>query len=308
MSESYILLVEDSATQAVRLMEMMSDLGYTVIHKKNGKEALDYLQKNGDSNIPELIISDIVMPVMDGYELCKTVKEIYSDIIFIMITGVDDENAMDKAYQAGASDFVTKPISKKELTARINNLLYVKIAELQVNCLLDELKRKNDVLSKLSITDELTTLYNRRYIIKQLELRIEEAFRYECPLSIIMIDIDNFKSINDTYGHNIGDEVLIEVSNTMKNNIRKHDLLGRYGGEEFLIILPKTDLNSTYTTAQKMISAVNSSHFKQLSETLITISCGIAEYKPNMRYKELIKVADNCLYKAKQNGKNRVES
>ena len=308
MSESYILLVEDSATQAVRLMEMMSDLGYTVIHKKNGKEALDYLKKNGDSNIPELIISDIVMPVMDGYELCKTVKEIYSDIIFIMITGVDDENAMDKAYQAGASDFVTKPISKKELIARINNLLYVKIAELQVNCLLDELKKKNDVLSKLSITDELTTLYNRRYIIDQLELRMQEAERYECPLSLMMIDIDNFKHVNDDFGHNVGDEILVKTSLEIKNNLRAHDLLGRYGGEEFLVVLPKTDMDNACIAAQNIRNAVRSIHFKQLSDDQITISIGVAEYKQNMRYKELIKMADNCLYKAKQNGKDRVES
>ena len=308
MSENYILLVEDSATQAVRLMEMMRELGYAVIHKKNGKEALEYLEENKHGDMPELMISDISMPVMDGYELCKAVKYKYPDILFIMITGIDDEDAMDKAYQAGASDFVTKPIYKRELVGRINNLIYVKIAELQVKCLLDELKKKNDVLSKLSITDELTTLYNRRYIIEQLELRIQEAVRYDSSLSIIMIDIDDFKHINDTYGHTVGDEVLIETSLEMKNDLRGHDLLGRYGGEEFLAVLPNTDLDNAYITAQKVRTAVKSIHFKQLSETQITISCGIVEYKQNMKYKELIESADSCLYKAKQNGKDRVES
>ncbi len=308
MSNSYILLVEDSATQAVRLMEMISELGHTVIHMTNGKKALDYMENAAEGVVPELILSDIEMPVMNGYELCKKVRNKYPDITFIMITGVDDEAAMDKAYQAGASDFVTKPISKKELIARINNLLYVKIAELQVNCLLDELKKKNDVLSKLSITDELTTLYNRRYIIDQLELRMQEAERYECPLSLMMIDIDNFKHVNDDFGHNVGDEILVKTSLEIKNNLRAHDLLGRYGGEEFLVVLPKTDMDNACIAAQNIRNAVRSIHFKQLSDDQITISIGVAEYKQNMRYKELIKMADNCLYKAKQNGKDRVES
>jgi two-component system, cell cycle response regulator len=309
MNENYILLVEDSATQAVRLMEMMKDIGYAVVHRKNGKEALEYLKNNGnDFVLPELIISDISMPVMNGYELCRAVRAKFPDIIFIMITSVDDEDAMDKSYQAGASDFVTKPIAEKELLARINNLIYVNIAELQVKCLLHELTEKNDILSKLSITDELTTLYNRRYIIEQLELRIQEVARYETPLSIIMTDINNFKHINDAYGHTVGDEVLKKISFEMKNNLRNHDLLGRYGGEEFLTVLPSTCLGNAKIVAQKVRNAVKSVKFKQLPKLNITISSGIAEYKQNITYKEFIEFADNCLYKAKQNGKDRVES
>jgi diguanylate cyclase (GGDEF)-like protein len=308
MADDYILLVEDSATQAVRLMEMLKDIGYAVVHKKNGQEAWEYLKEDSNGVTPELIISDISMPVMDGYELCRAVKNRYPDMLFVMITSTDDEAAMDKSYQAGASDFVTKPIAKKELTARINNLIYVKIAELEVQCLLEELKDKNDILSKLSITDELTTLYNRRYIIEQLELRILESVRYNNPFSIIMIDIDDFKNINDTYGHNVGDKILTKISLEMKNNIRSHDLIARYGGEEFLILLPNTDIKNVFIAAQKIRNAVETICFKELSETNVTVSIGIAEYKENMKYMEFIELADRCLYRAKQNGKNRVES
>ena len=307
MDDNYILLVEDSETQAVRLMEMLKEIGYGVIHKSNGKDALDFLDNQTNEMLPDLILSDISMPVMDGYELCKTVKNKYPDMIFIMITSTDDEDAMNKAYQAGASDFVTKPISKKELLVRINNLIYVKIAELQVKCLLDELKKKNDVLSKLSITDELTSQYNRRYIIEQLDLRIKESIRYENPLSIIMIDIDHFKYVNDTCGHAVGDEILIEISLNIKNNIRECDLFGRYGGEEFLVILPNTDLKAANSVAQKVNKTVKSLCFNQLPDKCVTISCGVAEFKKNMKYKELIEAADKCLYKAKLNGRDKVE-
>ncbi len=308
MDENYILLVEDSETQAVRLMEMLKELGYGVVHKSNGKDALDFIDAQSTEEMPDLILSDISMPVMDGYGLCRAVKNKYPDMILIMITSTDDEDAMNKAYLAGASDFVTKPISKNELLVRINNLIYVKIAELQVKCLLDELKKKNDVLSKLSITDELTSQYNRRYVIEQLDLRTKESIRYETPLSIIMLDLDHFKEVNDSCGHAVGDEILIEISFNIKSSIREYDLFGRYGGEEFLVILPNTDLKAACCVAQKINKTINSLYFDKLPNKCITISCGVAEFKKNMRYKELIEAADKCLYKAKLNGRNRVES
>ena len=304
-----ILIAEDSLTQGTLIVEMLKEFGYEVVYKSDGKQAVEYLKETEERQLPSIVISDINMPDMDGFQLCSFIRKNYPEILFIMITSYNELEVMEKAYKIGAHDFVTKPLFPSELKARINNLINARNSELIVKDLLKELKSKNEKLTELSITDELTQIYNRRYMVKQLNLRIKEASRYKYPLSVIMVDIDDFKRINDTFGHLNGDKVLHLVASELVNNSRTTDLVGRYGGEEFIIILPSTEFKGAKLVAEKIRDAVRNISFDFLPESRqLTVSLGVADYDYNMTGDKLLEKADEMLYKAKTNGKDRVES
>jgi diguanylate cyclase (GGDEF)-like protein len=253
----------------------------------------------------DLVLCDVVMPGIDGFKFLsmKTARGEFDDVPVIMLTGEDDVKLKIKALEQGASDYITKPFNPGELIARVR--VHYDIKRLQ-----EELRISNRRLEELSNTDDLTKLYNRRYFMELMELEFQRAQRYESSLSFVMIDIDNFKNFNDTYGHLLGDRILYEVAQLLRETLRVHDIVGRYGGEEFGMLMPETDTSGALVVAERYRKSVEEFVlFEGDKELRITISLGVAGY-PHTEIKtvdDLIRLADNALYKAKANGRNRVE-
>ena len=291
-----VLIVDDVAKNLQLLGNILKKENYRIAAANNGKQAVAIA---GDTS-PDLILLDIMMPEMDGFEACRKLKNIpeTKDIPIIFLTAKVETADIIKGFKAGAVDYVIKPFNSYELLARVKAHLELKISK-------DLLEEKNKLLEILSITDGLTGLYNHRYIVDALSSRITEATRYRKPLSIGMFDIDYFKKINDKYGHVFGDEVLIKISSVIEETIRKVDIAGRYGGEEFLIVIPDTDSSGAYKTAERIRESIEKIKWDK-DGLKVTISGGVCEFKDEDSGK-LITKADKLLYKAKESGRNRIE-
>jgi diguanylate cyclase (GGDEF)-like protein len=253
----------------------------------------------------DLVLCDVVMPGIDGFKFLsmKRARSEFDSVPVIMLTGEEDVNLKIKALGQGASDYITKPFHEGELVARVK--VHYKIKALQ-----EELREHSRRLEELSNTDDLTKLYNRRYFFELLDLEFQRAQRYEAKLAFVMIDIDHFKNFNDSYGHLIGDRILYEVAQILRETLRVHDIVGRYGGEEFGLLMPETDLKGALVVAERYRKRVED--YMLLEEDMelrVTISLGVATY-PHPRINtidDLIRLADNALFEAKKNGRNRVE-
>jgi len=253
----------------------------------------------------DLILCDLMMPGMDGFKFLsmKKARPEFNDIPVIMLTGAEDVKLKIKGLEQGASDYITKPFDAGELIARVR--VHYKIRALQ-----EELKATNRRLEELSNTDGLTKLYNRRYFMELLELEFQRAQRYQSKFAFLMIDIDNFKSFNDDYGHLMGDKILYEIAQILQENLRVNDVVGRYGGEEFALFAPETDLKGSLVVGERYRKRMEDFVLVEGERKLkVTISLGIACY-PHAAIgsvDDLIRLADNALYKSKRNGRNRVE-
>lgn len=306
MSKGKILLVEDDKLQAQTTKDYLESIGYDVIWTENGKTAL----KIAKTQTIDIILLDIILPDINGYELCRWLKlnQDTKSIPIIMLTVKDSTMNKVEGLQAGADDYLAKPYHETELNARI-------YAFLRTKSLQDELKEKNrqleEILAKveiLAITDPLTTIPNRRHFEAIIEKEFNKTVRYKTPTSCIMIDIDHFKSINDEYGHRVGDIVLKEMANLIKNCLRKVDTVARWGGEEFVILLPGITKEKAYNTALRIKESIQRYKFSDVQKP-ITISVGISSIPdPSIDSSEkLIDAADNALYEAKAKGRNTIE-
>ncbi len=271
--------MEDSKIIRKHEKEILKKIKLNVFESENGKRALEILK---EENI-DLLITDLVMPEMDGEELIAKVRENYSmnSLPIIVISGNEDTNKFLKTLKLGANDYLKKPFLKEELMIRVNNLLDV----------YDNMRKIENQLKK----DPLTGAYNRFY----LEHILENAFNIYETKSIAMLDIDFFKKINDTYGHQIGDEILKHFVNTIKNSVRKSDVLVRYGGEEFLIFMPNTSKKEAAIVIYKIKKAL-----KPYKDIKYTFSAGIADEGESLA--EMIKIADERLYKSKEDGRDKI--
>jgi diguanylate cyclase (GGDEF)-like protein len=299
MKEKTILVVDDTVTN----LDILADLlhNYDVIDALSGKDALQIVNEEEI----DLILLDIMMPEMDGYEVCKKLKENpkTKKIPIIFITAITDESNLEYAYDLGASDYITKPFKPKELLAKVKR-------ELHIQELIHSLEVSKKELELLAATDPLTKLYNRRYFTESSNQIFNLCKRSKEEISVIIMDIDNFKSINDTYGHNIGDDVIIDIANKLVQNQRKSDVACRFGGEEFVLLLPNTKKESAFIIAEKIRKNVESSIIHLQNDTLqYTISIGVADvhFKDELNIEKALKRADEALYIAKNNGKNQVQ-
>jgi two-component system cell cycle response regulator len=254
----------------------------------------------------DLIICDLEMPRMDGFKFMSMVnsrKEL-RDIPIIMLTGREDRDLKIKGLEQGACDYVTKPFDGGELVARVK-------VQLKIKALQDELKKSNELLKELSNTDPLTNLNNRRYLTKTLNSELLRAERTGDCLSLIILDIDHFKKINDTYGHQNGDLVLLAISEVTQTHLRCYDIAARYGGEEFVLVLPGTSLAGGKEVAERLREEVEAISFAPPMDNLtVTISLGVALFPSPLvtDMESLIRQADEALYRAKLKGRNRVET
>ncbi|HEY3745218.1 MAG TPA: diguanylate cyclase, partial [Gemmatimonadaceae bacterium] len=259
-------------------------------------------------------VLDVMMPKMDGMEVARRLKARMANkelpfIPIIMQTALDTTEHKVEGLGAGAIDYITKPINFAELEARVNSLLRIKKLQTELEAKKTELSDLNNQLKKISLTDGLTGIENRRSLEDRLKEMWSHSVRLHEPMAIVMCDIDKFKSVNDNYGHQAGDAVLKEFARLLKDEAREIDRVGRYGGEEFLLILPGTVLDAAVTFAERLREKVDGHTFKyEGGELKRTMSCGVAS-SPHPKVKDqeaLVRAADDALYVAKESGRNRV--
>jgi diguanylate cyclase (GGDEF)-like protein len=304
-SQALILIVDDLPQNLQVLGSILRKSKYQIAVATNGQQAIDILQNIS----PDLILLDVMMPGIDGHEVCRRLKEQEKlrDISIIFLTAKSETDDIVKGFELGAVDYITKPFNATELLARVKTHIELKKNRDVILNLIDELENKNRILEKMAVTDGLTRIFNHSHIIDRLNNEICAAVRHSDPLSIIMFDIDHFKNINDTYGHQIGDEVLVEVTSKIKDALREIDIIGRYGGEEFLVVMRKTDREGCFIASERIRQTIESLTWEH--ENLhVTISGGIGVIEiENESAATMIKRADECLYIAKNNGRNRIE-
>ncbi|MDO9161771.1 MAG: diguanylate cyclase [Methylococcaceae bacterium] len=309
-----ILLVDDDPIMLARLSKQLATAGHRVETCRDGESALKHVIEHH----PQLVITDWRMKPMDGLTLCKALRssDIGKNLYLIMLTATESEDSLVEAFDAGIDDFVTKPVSLRVLLARIRAGQRIVLLQQEVEREKQDIQRfsaelavANRRLGMMANTDILTGLPNRRYALTRLEQEWDTAQRYKRPLSVLMLDLDHFKSVNDTLGHDAGDVVLAHAAKIMKAAARASDIACRLGGEEFLVIATNTDGATAVLLAERIRSAIQTNQPKDIGLLRpITVSIGVAGSvgsKPG--WQELIKLADQALYKVKAGNRNAVQ-
>lgn len=296
-----ILIADDSLISRRMLEAALRKWDYEVVVATNGEEAWDYLQRE---EAPRLAILDWMMPGLSGPEVCKRVRQRAGEryIYILLVTSRKQPDDLITGMEAGADDYITKPFDQNELKVRLGPGR--RIVQLQ-----DELLGAQAELIKQATTDALTKLWNRRYIMDTLDRELDRSSRNGAPLGVVMGDLDRFKLVNDTHGHLAGDSVLQEVARRMKVSSRNYDSLGRYGGEEFLLVLPGCDGDAAECQAQRMRVEIEHRPITvEGCELTITCSFGVTSAPGGIKVPAdtIIKAADDALYLAKRQGRNRV--
>ena len=304
---AHILIVDDHEDNIELLRARLEARGYRIEAAMDGEEALACISREP----PDLILLDVMMPRMDGFEVVRRVKS-NDELPFIPIilqTALDSTEHKVEGLDAGADDYITKPINFAELEARVKSMLRIKALQEALEERERELSEVNERLLKMAQTDALTGLDNRRHLEQRLEEMFGHSRRLGEPLAVVMCDLDRFKSVNDTYGHQAGDAVLKQFARILRQEAREIDRVGRYGGEEFMLLLPGTVLDAAVTFAERVRKAVEAHTFSFDGGTLKrTMSCGVAAW-PHPRVTDvdvLVRAADDALYVAKETGRNRV--
>ncbi len=294
-----VILIVDDTPANIQILSKMLSKEYDIRIATNGKKALDIANSNDK---PDIILLDIMMPEMDGYEVCKELKEntLTADIPVIFVTAKSKIEDETKGFSLGAVDYITKPFHLSVVKARVQTHL--------------RLRRQAKLLEEYAFLDPLTQIPNRRKFDTELDIEWRRALRNEAPLSLCMIDIDYFKLYNDTLGHGEGDVCLQKVATTIhKHSARGGELAARYGGEEFMVILPSCNQEQAYQSAENIRKAVEElalPHPASTVSSLVSVSIGYSTVYPSenkMDIKEFIRLTDDALYRAKKSGRNRVE-
>jgi two-component system, cell cycle response regulator len=299
-----VLVVDDTNTDRLLLKLHLSKLGYSTIEASNGQEAIDqFLEHSQDL---DLILMDVQMPYMNGFDAVRSIRKIQEQqhqewlpVIFLSASAEDDD--IEGAILAGGDDYLMKPISQKVLSAKM--LAMQRIADMR-----RRLVDSNFALEHLASTDHLTDVANRRSFELMLDREMSFTRRYGVPMAFAMFDLDKFKVVNDTYGHDAGDAVLVEVSKRIKIALRDSDIIGRLGGEEFGIILHNVKEEDVFKVFDRYRSIVADHPVIHEGTVIpITASIGVAIYTGKREEKTaLLKRADECLYEAKETGRNKV--
>jgi diguanylate cyclase (GGDEF)-like protein len=302
-----ILVAEDDPVSRRLLEVTLSKWGYEVVACADGQAAWDVLKA---PDAPQLVILDWMMPHMDGLQVCKNVRnpdersaEPY--VYIILLTAKSQKIDMVTGLEAGADDYLTKPFDAQELRMRLR-------AGRRILDLLDELVRAREIMREQSRKDSLTQLCSRATVLELLKNELDRSQRdsvdRDVPVSVVLADLDHFKHINDTYGHLAGDAVLRETARRMRDAIRPYDNIGRYGGEEFLLVLSNCDTIGATTIAERLLHAVRKDTIVLAEGTVsVTLSAGVATSGIVQDAETLVGAADAALYRAKRSGRNRVE-
>jgi diguanylate cyclase (GGDEF)-like protein len=296
-----LLLIDDCAAHRghVRTILTQAGLFQRILEAGDGIEGLSLLMRES----VDVVLCDLAMPGLDGDKLLrmKAASPGGAHIPFLVLTGSAEVERRARLLEQGAADAIAKPFHPAELVARLQ--LHLKLKRLQ-----DELLLKNAALANLSSADSLTGLRTRRFVDDVLALEFLRARRYRSPLTLAMADLDHFKQVNDKWGHPAGDAVLRHVATTLQELLRRTDLIGRYGGEEFLLLHPQSTASGAAALAERIREGVAALKVETPAGTIgVTLSIGVAEYDRQMESPEdLIAAADRALYAAKRAGRNRV--
>src|SRR5215204_3034340 len=304
---SRILIVDDHEDNIELLRARLEARGYRIDAAMDGEQALARVA----AAPPDLILLDVMMPRIDGFEVVRRLKA-NKDLPFIPIilqTALDSTEHKVEGLDAGADDYITKPINFAELEARVKSMLRIKRLQDALEARERELSEVNSQLLKMAQTDSLTELDNRRYLEQRLDEMFEHSRRLKEPVAVVLCDLDRFKSVNDTYGHQVGDVVLKDLARILKKEAREIDRVGRYGGEEFMLLLPGTVLDAAVTFAERVRKRIERHTFSFPGGSLSrTASFGVSGW-PHPKIKacdSLVRAADDALYVAKEMGRNRV--
>ncbi len=307
-----ILLIDDTLTERMIMTAYLNQLGHEVVSGSNGEEAITLFQQES----PDLVLLDVIMPVMDGYQAAKEIKKIQGDdwVPIIFLSGRTDPKDIVAGIEAGGDDYLTKPVDQTVLSAKMAAMQRIAAMRQALITLSEKLEIANDELKSLADADGLTSLANRRRLDRHLTREASRCARMNHPLSLLMIDLDHFKSYNDHYGHLAGDSCLKKVAKALSSGInRAPDLVGRYGGEEFCVILPDTDIEGAIKVAEVLrnkVLALNIPHQGNSAAEVVSTSIGLATeiLEPGRDATHLLNQADKALYQAKENGRNQVAS
>lgn len=296
-----VLIAEDSNVARHMLKAALTNWGYEVVSTCDGQQAWNAIQTDDSLR---LVILDWMMPGMDGVDLCHRIREQKTEhyIYVILLTVKDGRDCLVEGMQAGADDFLTKPFDAEELEQRLR--AGRRIVELQ-----DQLLATQETLRVRAMHDTLTGILNRGAIIERLTQELDRGRRCESRVSVVMVDLDHFKRINDTYGHQRGDEILLLAAESLCDSVRIYDSVGRYGGEEFLVVLPGVDTEQAAVIAERMRSGLTKNSVKIADdEVTVTASLGVAttDEACDVAGDALIFAADAAMYRAKSEGRNRV--
>lgn len=297
-----ILIADDDPVCRKLLIESLGKWEYEVEECKDGVEAWEKMQSE---NAPRLVILDWLMPGMDGVEVCRKIRKLEREsyIYILLLTIKDQKDDIIKGLEAGADDYITKPFFSHELKVRLRAGRRI----LEMN---DGLLETRDILQKQATHDALTGIWNRRAILQAFKAEMDRSQREKKNLSVALLDIDHFKNVNDTYGHLAGDQVLRETVKRMRSQLRPYDSLGRYGGEEFLLILPGCDKDGAVRQAERLRTSVCEKSIDTSGGIIhLTISAGLCVITNGKigQMEQFIHSADQALYRAKEGGRNRIE-
>lgn len=305
-ADEFLILIVDDIVQNLQVIgDILEGVGYETTFATSGEQALERVK----SAHPDLILLDLMMPQMNGLQVCEQLKldPSFADIPVIFLTASNDKDHLIQAFDQGAVDYVTKPFSPPELLSRVRTHLELKHTRDQLKQSLHQQFKLTEELNRLATTDALTQVWNRRHLLTLGQQEFHRAKRYHRDLSVLMIDIDYFKKINDSYGHTVGDKLLTTLAQTILKSMRSVDHFGRFGGEEFLVFLPETDGQAAVHVAERIREiAANLVISSSETDVSVTVSIGIATYTKDLTTETLIKRADEALYQAKNQGRNRV--
>ncbi|MCW2714253.1 MAG: response regulator receiver modulated diguanylate cyclase [Frankiales bacterium] len=295
-----VLVADDSATVRALVRFELETAGYAVVEAADGQEALHLASAGG----VDVVLLDVEMPVLDGFGAITELKRdpATAELPVVFLTGRSEGGDVVEALRLGAQDYLTKPPQTPELLARVG-------AAVQVSGLRAELRRRTEELDRVSRTDHLTGLHNRRHLDEQLHGMLSSSRRHGVPLTVLIIDVDHFKRVNDTAGHPAGDAVLQEVASRLVTSVRDEDVIGRWGGEEFLVLAPHTDLLGGQALAERLRLGVAACPVVVGETALdITVSVGgatVGERGDANTGGGVLQLADANLYAAKEGGRNR---
>jgi two-component system, cell cycle response regulator len=302
-SDNRILLVEDSPVYQRLISGHLRRWGFEVIALTDGLQAWTLLQQ---AHSPKLALMDWVMPKMDGTEVCRKLRErnaCESYVYTILLTAKDNREDLLKAMDAGVDDYLVKPFDELELKAKL--MVGKRILALQ-----EELISAREAMRHSATHDSLTGMMNRKAVMDALRKELARSKREGSSVAVVLVDVDHFKAVNDELGHLFGDEALKEVAHRLHSDLRSYDSVGRYGGEEFLLVLPGCDLSGALLRAEQIRAALSASPMRiSAKERLVTVSMGVAVSKGSGEgeVERLLTESDVALYEAKKKGRNRVE-
>ena len=299
-SDREILVVDDDSDNRRFLERVLEAEGYRVVLAATGEEGLRFLE----SNNPHLVLLDVDMPGIGGLETLRHLREKDNYVSVILVTAKTATNDIVKGLDLGADDYIRKPYNYEELAARVR-------AQLRIKDLNDELQAANKKLQRLVEIDDLTGLFNMRSLYSKLDLELERALRFGQCVSVIMMDLDHFKQVNDDHDHLFGSFVLAELGKIIRENIRRIDIGARYGGDEFLIVLTQTTEEGVKFFTERLRSKIAEHVFsKDEYELQLTSSLGYSYYDPSKSIetsaRQMVKWADQALYMSKDSGRNCV--